>query len=82
MGYFPNGTSGMIYEDEYCSRCVHQKVDSGGCSVMLLHVLYNYDECNNDKSMLHTLIPRDEKGFNAECTMFYEGHEIPKENRK
>jgi len=23
MGYFSNGTEGMAYEDEYCSKCVH-----------------------------------------------------------
>ncbi len=70
MGYFSNGTSNEIYMEEYCSRCVHQKLDDGGCSVMFLHFLHNYDECNNKESMLHVLIPRD--GLkNEECTMFH-----------
>lgn len=36
MGYFPNGTSGMMYEEEYCDRCAHQR---GGCAVWLAHML-------------------------------------------
>ncbi len=23
MGYSPNGTAGMMYEEEHCSRCIH-----------------------------------------------------------
>ena len=34
--------------------------------------MYNYKECNNNESMLHVLIPRDENGFNETCTMFVE----------
>ena len=56
MGYFPNGTSGMMYEDKYCARCVHSGDDGTGCSVMLLHMIHNYDECNNDNSMLHVIV--------------------------
>lgn len=71
MGYFSNGTAGEIYEAQYCSRCVHQKLDDGGCRVMLAHMLYNYDECNKPDSILHLLIPRD--GIeNKQCTMFHE----------
>ena len=70
MAYFPNGTAGMDYEDRYCSRCIHNGDD--GCPVMLAHFLYNYDECNNPKSILHLLIPRDEEGRNQECRMFVE----------
>jgi hypothetical protein len=71
MGYFPNGTSGDAYEEQYCSRCVHQKMFDGGCTVFLAHLLHNYDECNKPDSILHMLIPRD--GIeNKQCTMFYE----------
>lgn len=39
---------------------------------MLAHMLYNYDECNNEKSILHLLIPRTEDGLgNQECKMFH-----------
>lgn len=74
MAYFPNGISAAEYEDKYCSRCVHrpENPDDGGCSVWLLHLLNNYDECNNAGSYLHVLIPRSDDGTNEECTMFLE----------
>lgn len=72
MGYFPNGTSGMAYEEQYCDKCAHSKCE-GGCAVWLAHLLKNYDECNNEDSILHMLIPRDEEtGFNKKCLMFLE----------
>lgn len=73
MGYFSNGTEGESYEAQYCSRCVHQKPDDGGCAVFLAHLLHNYDECNKDDSILHMLIPRKKVGVgNEQCAMFYE----------
>ena len=40
---------------------------------MLAHMLYNYDECENDKSILHLLIPQSSSGLdNEQCTMFIE----------
>jgi hypothetical protein len=71
MGYFSNGTEGDIYREQYCSRCVHDQ--NNDCAVLLAHLLYNYDDCNNDKSILHLLIPRrkDELG-NEQCKMFIE----------
>jgi len=66
MGYFPNGSAGMDYESRYCEECVHYE----GCAVWLAHMIHNYDECNNKKSILHILIPRD--GIhNDKCTMFF-----------
>lgn len=74
MGYFSNGTEGMMYESEFCSRCVHQNGPDGesGCAVWLLHMLHNYEECNKPDSFLHTLIPRrkDDLG-NEQCAMFH-----------
>jgi len=72
MGYFPNGTAGMIYEDRYCDHCVHQNGPDGksGCAVWLAHMVHNYKECNNEKSILHILIPRGKDGENQQCTMF------------
>ena len=65
MGYFPNGTSGMDYEERYCNRCVHQN----GCAIWEAHMLRNYDECNNEGSILHMLIPRRGTS-NGKCKMF------------
>lgn len=72
MGYFSSGSEGDDYAQRYCSRCVHQKPDDGGCAVWLAHMLHNYEECNKPDSILHLLIPRKPDTFNAECAMFYE----------
>jgi len=72
MGYFPNGTSGMMYEEEFCSRCVHYGNEGTSCAVLDAHILFNYDECNKEDSILHILIPRGKDGFNEECRMFLE----------
>lgn len=73
MGYFPNGTSGESYYEEWCERCIHEEDPKGhGCPVWFLHNLHNYDECNKPDSYLHVLIPRNEKGWNDRCTMFVE----------
>jgi len=69
MGYFSNGTEGDMYEAEWCNNCVHYDQ----CAVWLLHMLHNYDECNNGNSFLHVLIPRDSNGRNLKCEMFCEG---------
>lgn len=70
MGYFSNGTEGEMYQERWCSRCLHHK----GCAVWLLHLLHNYDECNKPDSFLHTLIPCSEEGVgNEKCTMFVAG---------
>lgn len=69
MGYFPNGTAGVLYEAEWCSRCVH----CDGCAVWLAHFTHNYAECNNENSILHLLIPRSKDGLsNEQCQMFLE----------
>ena len=74
MGYFSNGTDGIEYGEQYCQFCVHDNEEKG-CPVMMAHFVYNYDECNNDKSILHILIPR--KGIENEvCLMFYRGNPV------
>lgn len=76
MGYFSNGTENDMYVAEYCQNCKHGDWfhdDTGDvpmCAVMMAHLLYNYDECNNKESILHILIPRDGKGYNEQCLMF------------
>ncbi len=67
MGYFPNGTAGECYYDEWCSRCLHDA--NGTCPVWLAHLLHNYEECNNKDSILHLLIPRKDIE-NSKCRMF------------
>lgn len=67
MGYFSNGTEGEMYRERYCSRCIHEQ----DCRVWMLHELHNYDECNNEFSFLHVLIPRSkDKLSNERCNMF------------
>lgn len=68
MGYFSNGTEGMLYEEEWCDRCTHQE----GCAVWMAHLIHNYDECNKKDSILHMLIPRKKDGLgNEQCRMFH-----------
>lgn len=74
MGYFSNGTEGDMFEATYCNKCVHED-DEKGCPVMLAHILYSYDLCNETKHpgkvMLDMLIPRDGP-WNKQCAMFHE----------
>ena len=70
MGYFANGTEGEIYENRYCSHCVHYH-EEYSCPVLQAHVLWNYDECNKPDSLLHKMIPR--AGVeNQQCIFFQE----------
>jgi len=70
MGYFSNGTEGVDYQNNYCSRCVHDV--NSDCPIWLAHLIHNYDECNKDDSILHMLIPRSEDGLeNEQCKLFY-----------
>lgn len=67
MAYFSNGTEGEMYEDKYCSKCVHNQ----GCPIMGMHMHFNYDEGNKDESFLDWLIPRKKNGLgNLKCKMF------------
>ena len=77
MGYFSNGSEGEHYEQKWCDRCIHGDygINKEGathmCPVWLAHFVHNYDECNNDNSILHMLIPRDGSD-NGQCKMFIE----------
>ena len=70
MGYFSNGSEGVDYECKYCSECHHQDLDGRGCAVWEAHMLYNYEQCNDEDSILHILIPRSKDDFNEKCRMF------------
>lgn len=90
MGYFPNGTSGMVYEEQYCINCVHgprRQPEEKMCAVWLAHQLYNYDAVGEDKNeklahVLDLLIPRsDEKLRNEQCSMFVDDKSLPDPNQ-
>lgn len=78
MAYFPNGTAGACYEEEYCQHCVHSGPDGVSCNVMLIHNLFNYDQCDDSprgkaiEAILDLLIPRTKDDLGAEkCEMFH-----------
>ena len=68
MGYFANGTEGDMYAEQWCSRCIHNQQEML-CPVIMAHMLWNYDECNNEASLLHKMIPR-EGIHNGACFAF------------
>ena len=72
MGYFANGSEGDGYYEQWCENCLHCPPNDSeeNCAVLAAHQIYNYDDCNNPDSILHILIPRDEKGYNQKCEMF------------
>jgi hypothetical protein len=77
MAYFPNGTAGMCYEEEWCANCVHYGADGVSCNILLIHNLFNYDQCDDTprgkaiEAILDLLIPRTKDDLGAEqCTMF------------
>jgi hypothetical protein len=60
VGYFSNGTEGEMYEEQWCSRCVHDDPDRNiFCPVLMAHHLWNYTECMKPDSVLHKMIPRE-----------------------
>lgn len=75
MAYFPNGTAADIYSEQYCKRCFHDR--NNDCSIILLHMVHNYEECNKEHSFLHALIPRDQNGWNKQCNFF-----VPKDSMR
>lgn len=83
MGYFSNGTEGMMYEEHYCRVCIHYGPEEGpGCPIWAAHLLYAYDETDsgsNAEAMLDMFIPRgviEDAGdghplpINEQCVMF------------
>ena len=69
MGYFPSGLSLDAYENDYCINCANYA--EGECTVFCMHLLWNYDQVDNEavRKMLNILIPRE--GIdNTECAMF------------
>lgn len=73
----------MIFEEQWCSRCVHRNGPDGttGCAVMLAHILFSYELCNEKedegKQILDMLIPIDKEHCdNDGCQMFHEGEAV------
>ncbi len=79
MAYFPNGTSGMVFEEEYCDKCMNRRdLKDGrgpGCPIWDIHMLFNYDqhketdEGKRTKEILEILIPTKDL-WADECSMF------------
>lgn len=57
MAYFPNGTSGMVFEDQ-CSKCKYGKAS---CPIAVAQYLYNYESANNEiaTKILEALVKDD-----------------------
>lgn len=54
MAYFPNGTSGTIFQEKYCDNCWNHRDlndDRGsGCPVWDWHMIWNYDQIADSKA--------------------------------
>lgn len=70
MARFANSTEGEIFQETYCSRCVHDK--NSDCPVWLAHLLHNYDTDPQVRSILDNLIPMADDVRVGECALFVE----------
>ena len=69
MGYFANGTEGTMFEEAWCSRCVHSDISGDReigvdppCPIWMAHSLFSYELCNSKgkaKQILDMLIPTE-----------------------
>ena len=70
MAYFANGTEGAMFEEAWCSRCVHSDISGDReigvhppCPVWMAHTLFAYELCNEKehpgKVILDMLIPEE-----------------------
>ena len=87
MAYFPNGSSGMQYQAQYCDNCWNYRdLKDGrghGCPIWDFHMVSNYDQNRNTtvggfyKDSLEHFIPTKKDGIYADkCTMFLSKNEI------
>ena len=76
MAYFPNGTSGEIYQEKYCYQCKNWKLREGiaveSCPILDVHFSVNYSQCRNKdiKRILEMLWPTGKDGYPGQCSMF------------
>lgn len=70
MAYFSNGTANEVWQIRNCHGCAHDDPETG-CAVMLVHLAYNYEQCDNKHLMdaLNLLIPENGDGAAGRCTM-------------
>ena len=75
MAYFPNGTSFMFFQDEWCSNCKHY-TDNGtgsfGCPLTDVHFIYSdKTHDNGGRTWVYDMFERlIESGKSYKCTMF------------
>ncbi len=80
MGYFSNGTEGLMWDEQWCSKCYfHVKRDNEGnvleddeycCPIIDAHMQFQKPE--REENALDLFIVRDKKGFNIRCDIFLE----------
>jgi hypothetical protein len=68
MGSFANSTEGMLYQEKYCDRCVHDAQND--CPIWNAHLMFNGSEAPETVSILQMLIPSHDGINNDECSMF------------
>lgn len=93
MAYFSNGTEGMAYEAAYCERCVHYGNAENGCSVWMLHFIFNSDQVaaanriydgepigDDASAVAHMMLSElipEVDGYPGQCKMFWPIEPIP-----
>lgn len=78
MGYFSNGTEGLVYQEQYCYRCVYWD-DDVGCPIWFLHELHVGEP--EWQPTLDRLIPmvetRHKFKASGQCSTFFDrGHDL------
>ena len=72
MAYFPNGTAGELFESRECFDCIHEGPPEGpGCAIMLIHLVWNYDQCDNEQlqDVMQALIDDEGQPLGKMCQM-------------
>lgn len=54
MAYFPNGSSGMEF-DEGCMDCLHEDPDYG-CPIAFIQMNYNYDQLDDGNEQVKEIL--------------------------
>jgi hypothetical protein len=79
VAYFPNGTAGIDFQQQWCMRCIHD-VDEN-CPVWGAHLMYSYELCNRKqdpgKVILDMLIPDG-----GECALFVAASRLSLDKRR
>jgi hypothetical protein len=70
VGYFSNGTEGLMYQEKYCFRCSYWN-DEAGCPIWLLHELHVGEK--KWQPTLDRLIPMVPKRLSGNITVKFSG---------